>query len=48
MEILVETRRGRVAGQAEAGLAVFRGLPYARPPVGRRSERILMRYLPPS
>src|SRR5690348_10697779 len=41
MEILVETRRGRVRGQAEAGLAVFRGLPYARPPVGP------LRFAPP-
>jgi para-nitrobenzyl esterase len=41
MEILVETRRGRVRGQAEAGLAVFRGLPYARAPVGP------LRFAPP-
>jgi para-nitrobenzyl esterase len=36
MDVLVETRRGRVRGLAEAGLAVFRGIPYARPPVGPR------------
>ena len=32
--VLVETRRGTVRGVAEGGLAVFRGLPFARPPVG--------------
>src|SRR5258708_24863750 len=36
MDVLVETRRGRVRGLAEEGLAVFRGIPYARPPVGPR------------
>jgi para-nitrobenzyl esterase len=34
MDVLVETRRGPVRGVAEGGLAVFRGLPFARPPVG--------------
>ncbi|MGH7416122.1 MAG: carboxylesterase/lipase family protein, partial [Candidatus Rokuibacteriota bacterium] len=34
--MLVETRRGRVRGVTESGLAVFRGLPFARPPVGAR------------
>jgi len=33
-EHLVETRRGAVRGVGEPGLAVFRGLPFARPPVG--------------
>lgn len=33
MTIAVETRAGRIAGAAEGGLAVFRGIPYARPPV---------------
>ncbi len=33
-DVLVETRRGPVRGVVEAGLAVFRGLPFARPPVG--------------
>src|SRR5258708_36834604 len=36
MDVLVETRRGRVRGLAEEGLAVFRGIPYARPPDGPR------------
>jgi para-nitrobenzyl esterase len=36
MDVLVETRRGRVRGRAEGGLAVFRGIPYARPPIGAR------------
>src|SRR6266478_8608808 len=36
MDVLVETRRGRVRGLAEEGLAVFRWIPYARPPVGPR------------
>ena len=34
MEVLVETRRGTVRGLAERGVAVFRGIPFARPPVG--------------
>jgi para-nitrobenzyl esterase len=41
MDVLVETRRGRVRGLAEGGLAVFRGIPYARPPIGAR------RFAPP-
>src|SRR5690242_3481977 len=36
MDVLAETRRGRVRGLAEGGLAVFRGIPYARPPIGPR------------
>ncbi|MGH7367997.1 MAG: carboxylesterase/lipase family protein [Candidatus Rokuibacteriota bacterium] len=39
MDVLVETRRGAVRGVAENGLAVFRGLPFARPPVGPRRFR---------
>ncbi|MGH7385947.1 MAG: carboxylesterase family protein, partial [Candidatus Rokuibacteriota bacterium] len=34
MNVVVETGRGTVRGVAENGLAVFRGLPFARPPVG--------------
>jgi para-nitrobenzyl esterase len=34
MDILVDTRRGTVRGVGDSGLAVFRGLPFARPPVG--------------
>ncbi len=33
-DVLVETRLGPVRGITEGGLAVFRGLPFARPPVG--------------
>ena len=36
MSVLVETRRGTVRGAARDGVAVFRGLPYARPPIGPR------------
>jgi len=34
VDVLVETRRGAVRGLAERGVAVFRGIPFARPPVG--------------
>ena len=30
----VNTAYGRVRGQEQAGIHIFRGLPYARPPVG--------------
>ncbi|MET8977062.1 carboxylesterase family protein [Streptomyces sp. NPDC004539] len=30
----IRTTSGTVRGRAEAGLAVFRGIPYARPPIG--------------
>ena len=33
---VVETRRGRVRGTAEGDVAVFRGIPFAKPPVGSR------------
>jgi carboxylesterase type B len=34
MDAVVETCRGPARGAAEGGLTVFRGLPFARPPVG--------------
>ena len=34
MDALVETRRGAVRGVGKDGLVLFRGLPYARPPIG--------------
>lgn len=33
---VVETRRGRVRGTAEGNVDVFRGIPFAKPPVGPR------------
>jgi para-nitrobenzyl esterase len=32
--VIVETRSGRIRGQALDGLTVFKGIPFARPPVG--------------
>jgi para-nitrobenzyl esterase len=34
LAVTVHTRRGPVRGAPESGLTVFRGLPFARPPVG--------------
>ena len=39
MTTQVETRSGRVQGALAGGLHVFRGIPYARPPVGPRRFR---------
>jgi para-nitrobenzyl esterase len=36
MGTIVETRSGKVAGREEQGLQIFRGIPYAEPPVGAR------------
>lgn len=36
---IVETRAGRVEGREEQGVVVFRGIPFARPPIGPRRLR---------
>ena len=41
MDALVETRRGTLRGLTERGLAVFRGIPFAAPPLGP------LRFMPP-
>ena len=42
MDALVETRRGPLRGVSERGLAVFRGIPFAAPPIGP------LRFMPPA
>ncbi len=39
MTAIVETANGRLEGREEAGVRVFRGIPYARPPLGERRFR---------
>jgi len=39
MSLRVETREGRLEGVLEPGVRVFRGIPFARPPVGERRFR---------
>ena len=41
METIVKTDAGKVEGYPNRGLYVFKGIPYAAPPVGER------RWLPP-
>lgn len=36
MGVIVETQQGRIQGTEEGGVQVFRGIPYAAPPVGAR------------
>src|SRR5262245_14799781 len=40
-EVLVRTSAGELRGQRENGVSVFRGVPYAKPPVGE------LRFKPP-
>jgi len=39
MRPVVETRQGRLVGNENKGILLFRGVPYARPPTGRRRFR---------
>ena len=42
MPVTATTAGGKLAGRAEAGVATFRGVPYAAPPVGT------LRFAPPA
>ncbi|MFI5317866.1 MAG: carboxylesterase/lipase family protein [Myxococcota bacterium] len=39
MTAIATTRQGKVAGEQRGGLAIFRGIPFAAPPVGARRWR---------
>jgi len=41
IQTVVETRAGKIEGYERGGLCVFKGIPYAAPPIGKR------RWLPP-
>ncbi len=42
-EVVVETRYGTIQGTQEGPLQVFRGIPFAKPPIGPLRFRSLQR-----